>query len=499
MNYGYNALLLLAGLWLTPFFLGRIGQHDYGLWLVGTQLLTYLSLTDFGVIALLPLETAYATGRAGGADKAADLPQIVGQTARIILWQLPIVIAIAVVLWLTIPAEWQGLKGPLAVVLVGFVLAFPLRIFPALLQGLQDLTFANGMQIVTWVLSTGSAVWMVLAGWNLYALAVGWLISQTVMTPVFVYRLIKRFPGTLPRRLPPWSWAGSRTQLGKGFWTNVSQIAQLLMTNTDLLIIGKLLGPSAVVPYSCTGKLPMVLANQATILMHTAAPGLCEIKTGESRQKLLQVLVALSQGMLTISGLVFCVVLVVNHWFVNWWVTGRQYGGLLLTVTILVNIVVRHWTTTTAYSVFCFGYQRRISLTNLSDGLVTALSCIVLTKLYGPVGAPIGSLAGACLVSLPFNMQVIARDTGVGVLEVVTALLGTWVWRFALVGAGACWMATRWSPASLPEAALASAAISSVYLLIMLPGVLRSPLGGYVWPLVTSFRARYSAVLTRVS
>jgi hypothetical protein len=164
-----------------------------------------------------------------------------------------------------------------------------------------------------------------------------------------------------------------------------------------------------------------------------------------------------------------------------------------------VNIVVRHWTTTTAYSVFCFGYQRRISLTNLSDGLVTALSCIVLVKLFGPVGAPIGSLAGACLVSLPFNVQVIARDTGVGVPEVVRAMLGTWVWRFALVGAAACWMAMRWSPSSLPEAALAAAVISAVYLLIMLPGVLRSPLGGYVWPLLTSFRDRYSAVQTRVS
>src|SRR5215469_12520435 len=88
LTYGYQGLLMLVGFWLTPFYLVRIGQHDYGLWLLGTQLLTYLTLTDFGIIGLLPLEIAYATGRAGGAASADDLPEIVGQTARIVFYQL---------------------------------------------------------------------------------------------------------------------------------------------------------------------------------------------------------------------------------------------------------------------------------------------------------------------------------------------------------------------------------------------------------------------------
>src|ERR1700678_6822 len=95
MTYGYQGLLVLAGFWLMPFYLGHIGQHDYGLWLVATQLLTYLTLTDLGVVSLLPLETAYATGRAGGSAQAEDLPEIVGRSARIVLFQLPIVVLLA--------------------------------------------------------------------------------------------------------------------------------------------------------------------------------------------------------------------------------------------------------------------------------------------------------------------------------------------------------------------------------------------------------------------
>lgn len=493
LTYGYQALLVVAGIFLTPFYLRHLGQHDYGLWLAGTQLLTYLTLTDFGVVALLPLETAYATGRAKGSDTADDLPHIIGQTTRIVLYQLPIVMIIATAMWLSIPAEWQGLRGPLGVILFAFVLGFPLRILPALLQGLQDLAFANALQIVIWVTTTVSTILMVFAGWSLYALAVGWLISQFIATPLWLYRLMTRFPHVMPRRLPPMVWSAARSQLGKGFWVSVGQVAQLLMSNTDLLVVGKIFGPAAVVPYSCTGKLAGVLGNQATLLMHTATPALCELKTSESKQRVFQALVALSQGMLTFSGLVFCIVVLVNHWFVNWWVTAAQYGGLTLTLVLLILMVVRHWTTVTAYSVFSFGHQRRISLTNLCDGVVSTGSCIALGMAFGLPGAAAGSLIGACLVSLPCNLLIIAQEVGVPIRRLIADMLLAWAWRFALLAGGCTWLARHWSPANLQTAALASIAVAVVYALFMLPNVLREPLGLYIKPVLASIRDRFRA------
>jgi O-antigen/teichoic acid export membrane protein len=503
LSYGYQAAVILTGLWLTPFYLSRIGQHDYGLWLVGTQLLTYLTLTDFGVVALLPLEIGYAKGRAGGTENASELQKIVGQTLRLVLYQLPIVIAVAIALWMTIPAEWQGLRRPLAVVLIGFVVAFPLRILPDLLRGLQDLTFLGTLQMVNWAVTTVATVLMVAAGWSLLALAVGWLISQVLMAPLFLWRLGTRFPGLLPHELPPLVWSATRVQLEKGFWISVSQVAVMLMGNTDVIIIGKFLGPAAVVPYAITGKLVMVLANQAGILMQTATPGLCELKTGESRERLLRVLVALTHGVLAFCGLVFCVVLLVNHWFVDWWISarqhGEQYGGFALTAVFLTSIVLRQWTTTTAYSVFCFGYQRRISLTNLVDGLVTAASCVVLTLLFGLPGAAAGTILGACFVSLPCNLSVIARDTGETILGLVRKMLAGWLPRFALVAGGVLGVALLWSPKSFWEAAGASTCVTAIYCALMLPTILRSPLGIYLEPLGTSFRARYVALQMRLS
>ena len=40
----------------------------------------------------------------------------------------------------------------------------------------------------------------------------------------------------------------AKRQLGNGAWISVNQIAQVLLGGTDLVVIGKLLGPEAVVP-----------------------------------------------------------------------------------------------------------------------------------------------------------------------------------------------------------------------------------------------------------
>lgn len=499
LSYVYQGLLMLTGLWMTRFLLAHIGQHDYGLWIVGSQLLLYLVLTDFGVVALLPLEVAYATGREGGAARERDLPIVVGQTTRLVLYQMPVVILIAAGLWIATPAQWQSLRGPLAVMLLGFVVSFPLRILPTLIEGLQDLAFVNAMRIVNWAVNTGAIVALVFAGWNLYALASAWVASQLATAPIYWYRLRTRFPEAVPHRLPPMIWEQAKAQLSKGFWVTVAQVASLLVGATDVLIIGRLLGPAAVVPYNCTGKLASVVGNQVNILMHTAGPGLCELKASGDRKKIFEVLAALTQGMLHLSGLIFCVVLLLNRWFVDWWVTAHQYGGLFLTLAILINLVVRHWTGVGANTVFFFGHQRRISLTNMTDGIVTALGSLLFVKLWGPIGAMFASIAGAFLISLPLNLTVISRDLGTSVWAVIRAMLGRWSWRFALVAGATGWLAGRWSPRTLPEVIVAFCGVTLVYGLLMLPNIFRAPLANYTRPLLDSFRLRWTALQVRVS
>ena len=100
LAFAGQAIVMTAGLWLTPFLLMKLGVLRYGVWILGQQLLTYVAMLDFGIVALLPRDIAYAQTRDAVSSAVA-------RTARLLAVQTPIagVIAIALALVLTRHAQ----------------------------------------------------------------------------------------------------------------------------------------------------------------------------------------------------------------------------------------------------------------------------------------------------------------------------------------------------------------------------------------------------------
>ena len=470
-------VVLVVGMWLTPFYLRHLTVERYGLWLVGAQVLAYLLLLDVGVVAIVPRETAYATGRSAGAC-GADVRALVSDALQIALWQTPLVLLAAALVWAGMPDRWQPLAVPLGWVLASFVLLFPLRLAPAVLQGLQDLGFLSRLQLVAWGGSTAFSVALVIRGWGLPALAAGWIAGQMITAAASLYRLATRHSAALPTSFERPGWARAKSYLSRGAWVSLSQIAQVLLTGTDVMIIGLTLGPAPVVLYACTGKLVAVLANQPQVLTQAAAPALAELRTGGTPERLRSVSAALTQAMLFVSGLIVCVVIAANRPFVTWWVGPEQFGGLRLTLLLVAVMLLRHWSTTMVYTLFAFGRERRIALTSFADGLVTAGAALVLVRLLGISGAPLGALIGVCCVSLPAHVRALRAELSIGLREVFA--WWSWAWRFLLTAGGALVLAGRLDTPSFLYAAAAAAATAAIYILLTVRPVLASPLGPYV-------------------
>jgi O-antigen/teichoic acid export membrane protein len=494
VGYGYlnTALVTVAGLWLTPLLLSRLGSHDLGLWFVAQQVLGYLLLLDLGVVALLPRETAYATGLAGGSAAGSAVPEVFGRTQRLAMYQTPFVAAGAALLYFGLPAAWSPLAAPLALVLAAFVLLFPARVWQGLLFGLQDFSFLGRAQLAAWAASTVLMLVLLFQGWRLYALALSWIALQVVLTGACWLRARTRFAAALPAALPPLTWTAVREHSRKGVWVSTSQIAQVFLNGTDLLILGRMLGPAAVVSYACTAKLVTVLANQPQLIMQTAAPALSELRTGESPERLARASGALTHATLLVSGGVACVVAAVNGAFVSWWVGPSQYGGFRLTLLLIAGMLLRHWNTTTVYALFSRGYEKRISITTLADGMTTVAAAAIGVHLLGAEGAALGPLAGTLLVGLPANVSALARDSGCTRRRLVLPL-APWAVRCGLVLAVAAAVALAWRPAGFAGVAAGAGVVGLAYAAIAGPVAFRAPLGQYLGAWRIPFLARWFA------
>lgn len=478
VGWVHLTLVTLVGLVLTPFLLDRVGRHDYGLWIVGLQLIGYLQLIDLGVVAMLPREAAYASGRST-MDAASDAwGQLASSIRLIIRWQWPLAGVAALTVWLCFPTQWEPLRTPFAWILACLVLLFPLRTRLALLQGLQDLTFLSQVQIAAWAAGTLVLVGLVLAGFGLSALAAGWILTQVITVAVCWWRVNRRFAQAWPRRVAAKAtdaWA----YMGRSIWVSVSQIAQVLLNGSDVLILGIVLGPEAAVPYACTAKLIQVLANHPQMLMQVAAPALSELTVVASRDRLFTTTTALARAMLVLSGAVAVTVVAANGAFVAWWVGADLFGGLALTCALVAAMILRHFNTTTAYALFCFGHERRLSLTALADGAVTVGTSIVFINAWGPIGAALGSAAGVLAVSILPNLKALAREIGTRTQTLVSLHRG-WAFRFTAALAVSLLLARMTAGDSFWLAAGLAAAGFACYAALVFPLVLAGPLGGYV-------------------
>jgi O-antigen/teichoic acid export membrane protein len=467
--------VILVGLWLTPFLLGHVGQRELGLWLVASQILGYLGLMDLGVLAILPREVAVASGHAGGLAPGGLIAQLVAQVRRIVSMQVVgLALCCAGVLW-WLPSEWTDLRRPLIVVFAAFVVLYPLRIVVAVLQGLQELSFLAKTQFVGWAASSVVTIGLVLAGAGLHALMIGWVLATAVPAFAAWLQVRAKWPEVLKLR--------GAQPVGQYFkrslWVSVSQIAQVLLNGSDVLVLGRLLGPAAVVPYACTGKLVTVFANHPQLLMHAAQPALSELRASESKQRLASVATALTQAMLMMSGALLVVILAANHFFVNWWVGPGQYGGWTLTVAFAGMMLLRHWNVATIYTLFCFGHERQISLTSLADGLLTVIGTALLVRRVGPIGAPIASMIAVLVVSLPMNLRSVALDMDLTVREFVRHIAPLVIRIVTIATMSAVAGALAPGDSLLTTVVLASS-VGVLYLIVVIPIAWTGPVGPYI-------------------
>jgi O-antigen/teichoic acid export membrane protein len=479
-------LATAVGLWMTPFLLGHVGSKILGVWLIAQQLLGYLLLLDLGVNALLPREAAYAVGRGGDLSRGPDLPTVVSRARRAVHWQVPVVIVAAAGLGFMTVSKGRIEAGPLLLVLGTFALLFPMRLYQALLQGLQELVFLGRLQIFSWALTTALTVLLVLKGAGLWALVIGWTAGQ-LATSAGAWAHVRQFHRDAwpSRELKP-AWTDVRPYVVNAAWISMAQFAQVMLTGSDLLMIGGMLGTSAVVLYSCTAKLTMVLANHPQLIMVSATPALSELWAKGERGRLLDLVSALTLAMLSISGLIACLALAVNAGFVTWWVGAGQYGGALLTALLAGQLIIRHWNITLIYGLLAFGLERRVSITNFVDGIASVALSLVLIPLLGPAGAVVGSTLAVVLISLPANLVGVSRRTGTSMTAWCRPLL-PWAVRLVAVGAFSLVLAATWTPTTVWQLAAVSTVVCLVYVAVMAHGLRHSPLATFARPRIEAY------------
>ncbi len=496
-GYLHQASVMLVGLWLTPFYLRTLGQHGYGVWLVGLQVLSIILLMDFGVVAILPRDIAQLSGKIKAEGAGWEpLIELVSKTTKIVRFQTLVVSGAALCAYFLWPGITPEIRGPVAVAICAFCLSFPLRIYPAVLEGLQDIRFLSQLRIVLWVGVTAITVAFLTLNWRLYALAVGWAVNILAFQMIGLIRLRICYPRLLV--IHHWLDKGllGWRDISRGAWVSVGQISQILLDGTYIIALARIVGPAAVFTYSCTSKMITALASQPQLFVLTALPGLSQMKTSVSTDRIRLVTTVLAEGMLILGGAIVCVSFSVNEYFVRAWVGPKLFGGTLLTALILTGMLMRQLDIAFSQALFAMSHERALAVKGLVDGVVTTLSAFLAIHWFGLYGAAMAQIAGVLLVSLPTDVRLFCREFDVGAWKALSPYV-PYLWRLVLTCAAGMLLARDLNPHSYLAIAQIAIVVLALYFALVFHHIRHTPLRGYVqaawdhvWALVMNPRVR---------
>jgi O-antigen/teichoic acid export membrane protein len=401
----------VVGFLITPIIIRGLGPELYGAWTMIQQSVGYLTLSDMRPMGTLKFTLAVRQH----VEDLAEKRRQVG--AAIIIWAAtcPVLLVVgAGIIWAapfiiqTAPASVGLVRGALALVVLGVAIDRLVSLPANVLRGMNLDYKAMGLDAATTLVVGGLSVVAIRAGWGLLGVA-GASMAAVLIPAAVCFAVV--------RRVLPWFGAArpTRAELG-GFarlsgWLVLSALSGLLLNSSDLLLVGRILGPSVAAIYATTGAVLRLTTDPVSQLLSSGNAGISEL-CGRSEwvriSKLRSEMHVFAIGIMTVIG---TGVIALNHSFMRLWVGTSFYAGdltnLLLVLAALTTVLFR----VDGVLVDSMLEFRPKAISTLAVGAMILILGASLTPRLGPAGMALAMVAGY-LGLLVYLQLVIARRTG---------------------------------------------------------------------------------------
>ncbi len=182
------------------------------------------------------------------------------------------------------------------------------------------------------------------------------------------------------------------------FW--ISSMALILLVHAQIWILGYFRSPEEVAAFALVARLALLVSFPLIIINSVLPPLISELHAKADIRKMERML-RISAGLTTLcSLLIFLILLIAGDWL-SGMLFGEYFTGNWSIMMVLASGWLFHvWAGSGGFVLNMTDNQRSAMIINLVSGLVTVLSGLWLTQLYGGLGMAIASSFGLILVNV---------------------------------------------------------------------------------------------------
>ncbi len=402
-NWFATAANMATGFFLAPFIVHRLGNAQYGVWVLAISSVGYLGLLDLGMrsAVLRFVSKAHTVGDHAAAGEALSAALWVRVQISLVVLLLSAALAAAFPLLFRVQPDLVS-SARLAVIIIGATMAITmsLGVFGGVLSALNRYDLQGGVTLVQLAVRVVGVVWALRTGRGIVAIAVCELVASTLGNLLLVAISRRIYPQLrLQRSRPKPGVLGSLWTYS--FYAFLTTIAVQLVYQTDNLVVGTFISASAVTFYSIGNSLCRYTDQFASSMAMTFVPAASNYEASGHLQGLRSLYMNGTRITLGLALPILITLILRGHTFIGLWM-GPSYayraGNIL--VILAVPLLFAYANRTAVSIAFGVEKHKKAAIWAIAEGVANLVLSVVLVHWFGIYGVALGTLIPSLFVQL---------------------------------------------------------------------------------------------------
>lgn len=437
LSYISMFINILTGLIYVPLLLHYLGKEQYGLYQLMGSVIAYMAVMDFGLATTI---TRYysrylATGDEKGQSNILAISSIIYGVIAVLVVVIGIAIYFNIDLLfsnsLTI-YELDKAKKIFIILLINIAITIPSHIFTAVIESHERFIFIRMLSII----QTALLPFVVIAIMSYKADVIGLVIVQALFNQVTI--VIKAFYcfNKIKVKIKFYSWDKYlvREVMTFAFFIFLNIVIDQIYWKTDQIILGAILGTSAVAVYSIASQLDTYYINFSANINNVFLPKISTIAARTDDMTEINIIFnKVGRIQFAIMALILTGFILYGKDFIIYWAgydfAEAYYIALIVMIPLLIPLVEN-------MGIIILQAKNKHAFRSVMYFVIAVLNIVLsipLAKLYGGVGCAIGTsisliIGNVIIINIYYHKKIgidiiaFAKEIFSMVLPVVIAL-----------------------------------------------------------------------------
>jgi O-antigen/teichoic acid export membrane protein len=381
-------------LFITPRYISLTSKELFGIWLLVNSVIGWISIADSGINVALSRSLILNNSNKEGINNSVLIST--SFFAFILTGIIFLIIGILILYFgprlfhLPINLE-KPYKYLLIICLISSIISLPLSIYTSILESKFQQSFLRINNTISTLIGTLSGFLLIINNVGIISLGFGLLISVLLNGLVNIYKSNKISEYKL--NIKYFNYKVLKDLFNFGAYFQIGKIGNVIALNADNIIITILFGPSVVVGYNFTFKLSQLFGNMiASKIPISILPAFTHnLALGET-DKLKDIVRKLINILIRSSLLFGILIIVLNKYFVTWWVGSSNFSGWNLTYIFALWTIYETLYRGSNAIIYAHGDLKKWSFYSLLEGVINLLLSYFLGKYIGIVGVAVATI-----------------------------------------------------------------------------------------------------------